>query len=84
MKDRITKFSVASLMLIGSLSFAQPTQNPQPVTAQIAISDKTGKEAVCEGGAEIIPSGQQSFARKRYITANPKIKTKPAKSRTRK
>ncbi|MBS1806696.1 MAG: hypothetical protein JST84_00725 [Acidobacteria bacterium] len=84
MKDCITKFSAAALFLLGSLSFAQPSQNPQPLTSQVAISDKTGKEAVCEGGAEIIPSGQQSFMRKRYSAANPKPKTKLTKSRMRK
>lgn len=51
----------------------------QSASTQVAISDKTVKDAVCDGALEIIPSGQVSFARKRYIA---KVKTKPSKPRT--
>ncbi len=58
---------------------AQPHVQSQSAGAQLATSDKTGKEASCDGALEIIPSGQVSFARKRYIA---KVKNKPGKPRT--
>lgn len=78
MNERLRQFffSVVSLLAIASLVPAQSSQSTQPQTSQVAISATTGKEAVCEGGAEIIPSGQQSFARKRYTRVIPKAKPK--------
>jgi hypothetical protein len=86
MKDRIARLFLATwcLSLPSSLALAQPTQSALSPSSQVAVSDKTGKEAVCEGAVEIIPSGQQSFVRKRYIAAHPKSKTKLPKPRARK
>ncbi len=75
---RVRFFVLALLLsLLSSLSSAQ--QTPQP---QTAVADKSGKEAVCDGALEIIPSGQVTFARKRYVTAHPKTKSKLAKPRS--
>ena len=86
MKIRFTSFFLTSslLCLSSTLLFAQPSQNPKASSSQVAISATTGKEAVCEGGAEIIPSGQQSFARKRHVAAKPQPKLKTSKARLRK
>lgn len=73
-----------SALFVTLLSFLALAQSSQPPSSQVAISATTGKEAVCEGGAEIIPSGQQSFVRKRYMAATPKSKTKTTKTRARK
>jgi hypothetical protein len=86
MKDRITRLFLTALFLslLSSPALAQSGQGAQPQSSQVAISEKTGQDAVCEGAAEIIPSGQQTFARKRYLAAHPKPKTKTVKPRTRK
>jgi hypothetical protein len=65
------------LSLPGALSLGQPPA--PPATSQVAVVDKSGKEAVCDGALEIIPSGQVTFARKRYV---PKTKVKIAKPRS--
>ncbi len=65
------------LSLPGALSLAQ--QASQPSASQVAVVDKSGKEAVCDGALEIIPSGQVTFARKRYV---PKPKSKLTKPRS--
>ncbi len=72
---------ILALLLVtpGLALLAQPNAQSQSAGTQVATSDKTGKEAVCDGALEIIPSGQVSFARKRYIA---KVKTKPSKART--
>ncbi len=57
-------------------SVAQPLQSSQVATSQ------GGKEAVCDGALEIIPSGQMSFVRKRYtppVKKNAPKNTKRAK-----
>jgi hypothetical protein len=86
MKEYIVRFFLTALVLswLGTLAWAQQAQNPQPQSLPVAISDKTGNEAVCEGAAEIIPSGQQTFVRKRYVAAQPKAKAKLTKPRPRK
>lgn len=71
-------------LLSGTPLLAQAKQPPTSSSTQIAISATTGKEAVCEGGAEIIPSGQQSFPRKRHVAAKPPPKSKTTKTRLRK
>ncbi len=63
----------------GLALLAQPNAQGQSASTQVATSDKTGKDAVCDGALEIIPSGQVSFARKRYIA---KVKNRPSKPRT--
>jgi hypothetical protein len=65
------------LSLPGVLSLAQPPA--QPAASQVVALDKSGKEASCDGALEIIPSGQVTFARKRYV---PKSKVKIAKPRS--
>lgn len=57
-------------------------QNIQQPSSQIAKAEKQGKDAVCDGAMEIIPSGQMSFVRKRYIPTRAKSKTSNAKVRT--
>lgn len=83
MKDRLIGLLLlaSSATLASSLTWAQQSPSSQPPTTQVAISATTGKEAVCEGGAEIIPSGQQSFVRKRYTRPTPKAKTKLSRQR---
>jgi hypothetical protein len=83
MKDRIVRlfFSALILLLISSLALAQPGPSRQ-VQSPVAVANQNGKEAVCEGALEIIPSGQMTFARKRYVPAPPKPKTKLAKPRS--
>lgn len=65
------------LSLPATFSVAQPPA--PPATSQVVALDKSGKEASCDGALEIIPSGQVTFARKRYV---PKSKLKIAKPRT--
>lgn len=86
MKDRLIRFFLTGLCstLISSMTLAQPPSSPLTPTSQVAVSAPTGKEAVCEGGAEIIPSGQQSFARKRYVAGKARPKTRLTKPRVRK
>ncbi|MFN7931242.1 MAG: hypothetical protein U0Y68_25600 [Blastocatellia bacterium] len=82
------KFCLSSFFLtalLGCFSSSLLLAQSQPsASSQIAISATTGKEAVCEGGGEIIPSGQQTFARKRYVAATPKAKLKTTRTRLRK
>jgi hypothetical protein len=84
MKYRLVRlfFSTLSLALISSTALAQATQSTPAQSSQIVTVDKSGKEAVCDGALEIIPSGQVTFARKRYVAANPKPKSKLAKPRS--
>jgi hypothetical protein len=81
MKDCLAKLfrAVLSLSLLSSLLWVVMGQTAQPPTSTVVVSDKTGKEAVCDGAAEIIPSGQQTFVRKRYVP--PKAKTRLKKPR---
>ena len=58
------------------------TQRSLAVPVQSSTTGKQDKEAVCDGAMEIIPSGQMSFSRKRYIPTRPKSKTPLAKPRT--
>lgn len=83
MKDRFSSFLLTTVLLLVSNALLL-AQQPSSSSSQIPLSATTGKEAVCEGGAEIIPSGQQSFARKRYVAAKPKVGSKPTKARLRK
>jgi hypothetical protein len=84
MKHRLIRlfFSTLSLALLSLTPLAQSTPSPSPSTTQVIAADKNGKEAVCEGALEIIPSRQVSFARKRYIAAHAKPKSKLAKPRS--
>jgi hypothetical protein len=71
------------LSLLVAPTFAQQTSEAQS-SSQVAVSDKAGQEAVCDGALEIIPSGTVTFARKRYVPPlpKPKSKSKLAKSRS--
>ncbi len=63
---------VVLLSLLNSLVAAQSP------TSTVVVVDKSGKEASCDGALEIIPRGQVTFARKRYV-APLKHKSKLAK-----
>jgi hypothetical protein len=84
MPGRFLHLIVFALLLswLSSSALPQQTSGTQSSNSQVAVSDKTGKDAVCDGALEIIPSGTTTFTRKRYIAANPKAKSKLAKPRS--
>ena len=69
------------LSLLVTPAFAQQTSGIQTSSSQVAVSEQTGKDAVCDGALELIPSGTMTFARKRYVAATPKAKSKLTKPR---
>ncbi|HEX4947742.1 MAG TPA: hypothetical protein VFZ34_13815 [Blastocatellia bacterium] len=82
MKTRVVSFiftiTVTASFLVAPLALSAQSKPAQ--STQVAAAD--GKEAVCDGALEIIPSGQMSFARKRYVPAPRKAKTKLTKPRS--
>ena len=82
MKTCCIRFFVLTILLSLLGSFTAAQQTPQASASQVAVENKSGKEAVCDGALEIIPSGQVTFPRKRYVAANPKGKSKLAKPRS--
>ena len=82
MKTCCIRFFVLTVLLSLLSSLAAAQQTPLPSVSQVVVEHKSGKEAVCDGALEIIPSGQVTFPRKRYVAANPKGKSKLAKPRS--
>lgn len=72
---RFILFTLLLSLLVGP-AFAQQTSEAQASSSQVAVSEQTGKDAVCDGALELIPSGTVTFARKRYVPATPKSKSK--------
>lgn len=75
--------SLAILVLAGSTisGLAQPAQNPAKASTQTASNGS--KDATCDGGIELIPSGQMTFVRKRYPAPIKKNSPKSSKVKTR-
>ncbi|MBL8204266.1 MAG: hypothetical protein JNM09_08550 [Blastocatellia bacterium] len=69
------------LFSFASLAIAQQNSGTPSTSSPALAADKSGKDASCDGALEIIPSGQVSFVRKRYVSANPKTKPRLPKSR---
>lgn len=73
------RFFVLVILLSLFCAPAAAQQAPPPSASPVVVENKSGKEAVCDGALEIIPSGQVTFARKRYV---PKPKSKLVKPRS--
>lgn len=75
---------IAFILLVaglGSLGQAQQTVASSSSPPKSTSSSTSNQEAVCDGALEIIPRGQMSFARKRYVAASPKSKSLGPKAR---
>ncbi len=83
MPSRFLHLMLFALLLswFSTLSLPQQTSRTQSSNSQVAVSDQTGKDAVCDGALEIIPSGTMTFVRKRYV-APAKAKSRLAKPRS--
>lgn len=78
MKFKLFLATIWFFSLPANLS-AQPVPGNHTAQLQIAATEKskTGKEAVCDGALELIPSGKMNFVRKRYT---PPVKKASSKS----